>query len=378
MSNIKELMGEAETAFENAEYDKAKELCLEGINKLEKSKDTESIKTTIKFLNILSECDNIQGKWFNSTLNLERIIELAEEHKYPSIKAEAMIKVGAQLTKSGKWEKARVKFENVKKMVEKFENPYLLGLTLSGLGEISFRTGKAEEAINTGQKIVEIGEKIDNQELIGKATNIIMVSWYEIGDFEKALEANSKTIEAYKKLKENSRVAMALNNRGSIYKIIEEYEKSLDCYNEGLDSVGDNAAIHELAYFYPNIAECHALLGQASEAEEIIKKAEIDMKDSEDKYAVAYLWMVKGMVETLNGNEDLAINWLHKAEKRMKALNVSFDTGMIAIEHSKALTKFGYEYDGLAKLKEALAYFEEGNSKYMIEKTKKLIEKSAK
>ena len=102
------------------------------------------------------------------------------------------------------------------------------------------------------------------------------------------------------------------------------------------------------------------------------------MKNSEDKYAVAYLWMAKGMVETLNGNEDEAINWLYKAEKRMKALNVSFDTGMIAIEHSKALTKFGHEYDGLVKLKEALAYFEEGNSKYMIEKTKKLIEKNSK
>ncbi|MCK5397679.1 MAG: tetratricopeptide repeat protein, partial [Thermoplasmata archaeon] len=227
MSNIKELLGKAEASFENAKYEEAKELCLKGIKKSEKSNDTASIKTTIKFLNILSDCDDMLGKWFDSTLNLERIIELAEEHKYPTEKAEAMIKVGAQLTKSGKWEKARIKFEKVKPMVEKFENPYFLGLTLSGLGEIYFRTGKVNEAIATGQEVVDIGEKIDNQSLIGKATNIIMVSWYGIGEFEKALEANLRTIEAYKKIGDNSRLAMAFNNRGSIYKILEEYDKSL-------------------------------------------------------------------------------------------------------------------------------------------------------
>ncbi len=374
MNTIKELVGQAETAFEDAEYENARELCLEGINKLEKSKDTESIKTTIKFLNILSDCDNMQGKWFNSTLNLERIIELAEEYKYPIIKAEAMIKVGTQLTKSGKWEKARIKFETVKKMVEKFENPYLLGLTLGGLGEIYFRTGKVKKAVTAGQEMVEIGERIDNQHLIGKASNIIMVSWYGIGEFEKALEANSKTVEAYIKAEIPSKVAMALNNRGEIYKISGEYDKALDSYMEGLDAIGKNVAVHELAYFYPNMAECYIRLGQALKAKEIIKKAEIEMKDSEDKYAVSYLWMVKGMIEIEDGNEDDAISWLYKAEKRMKSLNVPFDTGMIAIEHSRALTIFGHPYEGLEKLKESLAYFEEAKSKYMIEKTKMLIE----
>ena len=148
MNSIGDLIKQAESAFEDAKYEEAKELCLKGINKLEKSKDDASIKATIKFLNILSDCDDMLGKWFDSTLNLERIIVLAEEHKYPTEKAEAMIKVGAQLTKSGKWEKARAKFEKVKPMVEKFENPYLLGLTLSGLGEIYFRTGKVNEAIS--------------------------------------------------------------------------------------------------------------------------------------------------------------------------------------------------------------------------------------
>ena len=140
MDNVKELLGQAETAFENAKYENARELSLKGINKLEKSKDATSIKSTIKFLNILSDCDDIEGKWFNSTLSLERIITLAEEHKYPIIKAEAMIKLGTQFTRSGKLEKAKHKFKEVEKMVEKFENPYLLGLTLGGLGEVYFRS----------------------------------------------------------------------------------------------------------------------------------------------------------------------------------------------------------------------------------------------
>jgi len=375
MDTINNLIKQAETAFENAEYEETRALCLDGINKVEKSKDTKSIKATIKFLNILSDCDLVQGKFFNSSLSLERIIKLAEEHKYPVAKAEAMINMGTQLSKSGKWEKANVKFEEAKKIVEKFENPYLLGLTLGGLGEIYFRTGKVKDAIAAGQKMIEIGEKIDNQILIGQATNIIMISWHGIGKLDLALEFNLKTIDAYRKAGDNSKLGLAFNNRGEIYKALEEYEKALDSYKEGLDADENNIAINA-AYVYPNMAECYVRLGQISEAKEAFEKAESQMKNSEDKYAVAYLWMVKGMIESLEGNEDEAIDWLFKAEKRMKSLNVPFDAGMIILEHSHVLTKYGHKFEGLMKMKEALTYFEQAKSELMIEKIKTLIENS--
>ena len=246
------------------------------------------------------------------------------------------------------------------------------------MGEIEFRTGKNKDAIATGQKVVEIGKKIDNHHLIGRANNIIANGWYGIGKFDQALEANSKTIEAYRKEEENSNLAMALNNRGEIYKTMGDYDKALENYKKGLDALGKKVANRELSYFYPNIAECHIRLGQGSEAKNIIEKAEKVMKNSEDKYAVTCLWMVKGMSESLDGHEDEALNWLGKAEKRMASLNAQFDTGIITFEHALTLIKFGHNYDGKMKLESALTYFEEANSKHMIEKTKMLIEKSEK
>ncbi len=376
MNMIDDLIGQAETAFENAEYDEVKQLCLEGIKQLEKSSDGDSVKATIKFLNILSDADSAQGRLFDSMIRLNRIITLAEELRDPYLKAEAIIKIGDKLAKSGKWKEARAKFEEVEKIVEKFENTSLLGYTLVGLGEIEFRTGKNMDAITTGQKVVEIGEKVDNQHLIGRASNIIANGWYGMGKFEESLEANSKTIEAYRNNNEDSNLAMALNNRGEIYKTMGDYDKALENYKEGLGTLGKKVANRELSYFYPNIAECHIRLNQGPEAKEIIEKAEKVMKGSEDKYAVACLWMVKGMSENLDEHEDEALNWLSKAEKRMASLNAQFDTGIIALEHALTLIKYGHEYDGKMKLESALAYFEESNSKHMIEKTKSLIEKS--
>jgi tetratricopeptide (TPR) repeat protein len=337
MTTVEELTTQAEAAFKINEYEKAKDLCRQGIKMLERSEDKESVKATIKFLAILSESDRMQGKWFDSIISLERIIVLAEGQKDLNAKADAIIKIGYNFLRSGKWDKASAKFEEAKQIVQKFKNPNLLGLTLGGLGEINFRTGKIADAIADGQKMLEIGESLGDDFLIGKAANLIANGWYHLGKFELALEANSKTIEANRRANSKASLAMVLNNRGEIYKSQGEYEKALECYNEGLGSVGKKAAIHELAYFYPNIAECHARLGQIALAKKAIEKAEKTMKASEDKYAVAYLWMIKGIVEFQDGNRDAALDWLSKAEKRMVSLNVPYDTGIITLEHGLTL-----------------------------------------
>jgi tetratricopeptide (TPR) repeat protein len=222
--------------------------------------------------------------------------------------------------------------------------------------------------------MLDIGETTRDDFLIGKAANLIANGWYHLGKFDLALEANTKTIEANRRADNKTNLAMVLNNRGEIYKSQGEYEKALGCYNEGLGSVGKKAAIHELAYFYPNIAECHARLGQIALAKKAIEKAEKTMKDSEDKYAVAYLWMIKGIVEYQDGNHDAALDWLGKAEKRMVSLKVPYDAGIITLEHAITLINCGDKYPGLMKLEKALAYFKEADSKHMMDIAQKYIE----
>ena len=113
MGSIEELTSQAESAFKNARYDEAKQLCREGIKQLEKSEDKASIKATIRFLSMLSDSDDLQGRWFDSVISLERIIELAERGRDLTTKTETMIKIGELFLKSGKWEKAREK-SNIK------------------------------------------------------------------------------------------------------------------------------------------------------------------------------------------------------------------------------------------------------------------------
>ncbi len=373
MVSTEALMSQAHAAFENAKYDEAKRLCREGIRQLEKSKDKRSVKAMIEFLKILSDSEDLQGRWFDSINSLERIIKLADEQRDLNTKAETMIQIGYRFSKSGKWKKAQARFEEAEQLVNNFENPYLLGLALGGLGEIYFRVGRITDAISNGQKMLEIAEEINDYYLIGKAANLIANGWYTLGEFGQALEANQKTVDAHRRADNNQKLAMVLNNRGEIFKAMEDYEKALDSYNEGLKIMDKDISAHELTYYYPNMAECYARLGNVRNAKAMITKAEQVTAKSEDKYAVAYFWMIKGVVEHLSGNDKAALDLMKRAGNRMNSLNVPYDTGIIALEYGKTLIECDYKGEGMIALERALGFFDEAGSNYMAAKVKKLI-----
>ena len=90
----------------------------------------------------------------------------------------------------------------------------------------------------------------------------------------------------------------------------------------------------------------------------------------EDKYLKAYIQMAQGMIESLDGNEDKALDSMEKAEEWMTSLGIPYDSGIIVQEHGLTLLKHGIKVDGMGKLRKALKYFEDAGSKDMVDKVK--------
>ncbi len=373
MSPAEDIIIQAKTSFDEADYETAKELCRKGIKQLEMSEDIASIKATIKLLDILADSDSRLGRWFDSIISLERIVRLADGQRDLIYKAESMIKIGDIFARSGKFDKAKAKYEDVEKIVRNFSNPYHLGLAESGLGIVFWRMGNSMEAIAKGKQALEIGETIENDDLIGKAAGLLSSTYNDMGEYDKALEVNQKAIDAYQREDNSFDLTRVLNNHGETYKIIEEYDKAIEKFNEGLEVIGQDGNKRILGYLYFNLAECHARQGNAKTAREMANLAQNNGSNLEDKYLKAYINMSKGMVEDLDGNGDKALDHLEKAESIMTGLGIPYDSGVIVLELAKSLLKNDMKGEGVMKLKQALKHFEDAKSKKLIETTKELI-----
>ena len=373
MTTVEELLKTADAALQARDYDRTKEICRTGIQQLEKSSDSASIKATIKFLDTLSESDIRLGRWFDAIISLERLVRLADQQRDLIAKADAIITIGDLFSRSGKWDKARAKYEDALKIVGNFSNPHHLGMALAGMGLVCWRNGDNLEAIQNGQRALEIGEKIGSDELIGKAASLLSSARNDMGEYDRSLEVNEKAIEAYRRMGATFDLAKVLNNHGEVYKILDDFDEAIKTFNEALELKGIESNRRTLGYLYFNLAECHIRQGNVESAKKMAVKAEGVLDNSEDKYLKAYVMMIKGMIESKSGKADKALDMLAKAENWMISLSIPYDSGIIVLEHALSLLEHGYKGEGIAKLKKAHELFKDADSKYLMKKTESLI-----
>ena len=132
-----------------------------------------------------------------------------------------------------------------------------------------------------------------------------------------------------------------LSNNGENYKLLGDYEKAIEIYNEGLEIIGEDGGKRGLGYLYINLAECWIHVGDQHRAKKFIENAEEIFSVSEDKFAIAYLWLFKGMYEDIKDHEEKAWQFMQKAQRMMGKLNIPFDLGIIQLELARSLLNNG-------------------------------------
>jgi tetratricopeptide (TPR) repeat protein len=120
-----------------------------------------------------------------------------------------------------------------------------------------------------------------------------------------------------------------------------------------------------------NLAESSIKLGDLAKARKHAEKAVKAFEGMEDKYALANLDMVWGLVHSCAGKDAEADASFEKARAAMAELGIPYDTGVIQLEHGRALAKRGDAERAKAAIKSAIRSFVEAGAKGMREKAER-------
>lgn len=373
MGSIQSEIQSARDAMENDDFNSAREICIAALNCPEaKGTDRSAVKTRMEILLALSDICKHQERMFDNITYLRELTKLANSINDIEMLANGHIRIGFVFNRMGKRDRAMDKFNEAEVLTKNFKNKIQYGYVLAGKANIYWRTGENSKALELAKKVLEIGLKNEELILTAGGANILSAVLFEVGDFDEALKAAMLSVETYRNSKNKSELARALNNQGEIFKRMKDYDKAIESYNEGLSLLAEGT-VKRFGYLYTNMAECQARKGDIETAMITLKNAKKNLVNSEDKYVVACMWYVTGMLEHETGNNDKGLEWLRKAENRMKELNVPHDLGVVRGEIARLYVKIGEKENASEMVSLALKDLENIGAKDLVKEINDIL-----
>ena len=120
---------------------------------------------------------------------------------------------------------------------------------------------------------------------------------------------------------------------------------------------------------------CKAKTGRLKDAEIISAEADESLASSEDKYAIAFNNMLKGIIASEKGNHESALKFMEKSESQIIKQGIPYDAGTICVEYALVLANSGKKDEAKEKFKTAINYYKEASSMDMAEIAEALMKK---
>jgi len=363
----------AKEAILNKDYDAAKDICLSALKENEKGLPGEAAwRERLEILLTLTEIGKHLDRLQDNITYLEEFIEGARTINDLGMVAKGLVRTGFVYNRMGKRDLAMQKFNEAEEMARNIDNPVQCGYALAGKANIYWRTGENMKAIDTAKKVLEIGLEHEEHTLTAGAANVIASAHFELANFTEALKAAQMSVEVYRNAGNISDLARALNNQGEIFKRMESYKMAIESYEEGI-ALLDGRTVKRFGYLYTNLAECHIRLGNLEDAGIDLAKAREVLKDSEDRYAVACMMYVQGLLEAAKSRPEAAIELLRQAEGQMQELGVAYDLGTIRLELTRQLIQVGEKEEARKTADMAIEVLKKAGAVDLVEELKELL-----
>jgi tetratricopeptide (TPR) repeat protein len=371
MGSIQSEILKAKQAIAANDLNRANEICLAALKAAEAGgDDPAAVRVRLDILVVLSDICKNQDRLLDNINYLRELTKGAHAIKDDEMLAKGLIRIGFVFNRMGKRDRAMDKFNEAEELAKNFKSNVQYGYALAGKSNVYWRTGQPEKAMEAAKKVLEIGLENDEYPLIAGAANLMAALWYELGDFDEALKVTMLSVETYRNTKNRSDLARALNNQGEIYKRMRDYDRAIASYEEGL-SVAGPGTVKRVGYLYTNMAECQTRKGNLEGAEASLEKARKILDKSEDKYAIACLWYVRGLLE--NAKSGNGLESLLEAEKRMAELGVPYDLGVIRLELVRHYMKSGDKDKATETAEKAIEVLEKAGTRDLAEEVRHMI-----
>lgn len=367
-----QLLKKARASFEKHAYDDAFHHCKEAIAVVDKEMTgPTAARLRADILLLMADSKDISGSWIDAILYLDGVSQISLSLGDSKLAVESLIRAGYIMSKKGKWLDAAKKFERAEALSTKHGNHRLLGRALAGEGIVLWRTGKYLEAIRHGERAADIGKRTKDDELVGKAMSLISNVRFDQGEYKASLEANNEALASFEKVKDDLEIARLFNNSGETYKVMGEHKKAQEFFEKSVKVAERTENKRILGYAMTNMAESSIRLGDVVKAKKSAGKAAEAFAGMEDKYALANLAMVWGLIYDSEGNHAEADRSFTEAKAAMSELGIRYDTGVIQLEHGLALARRGDAQGAKVAMKSAVRSFVEAGATGMREKAEK-------
>jgi len=366
------LLKKARSSFEKHSYEDTLKHCKDAIAIVDKEMSgPTAARMRADILLLMADAKDISGAWIDAILYLDGVSQISlglGDHK---LAVESLIRAGYTMSKKGKWADAKKKFDKAESISSKHGNHRLLGRALVGQGIVLWRLGNYLEAIHHGERAADMGKKARDDELIGRAASLISNVRFDRGEYEASLAANRDALASFEKVKDDLEIARLFNNSGETYKVMGDYKRAIELFDNCVKVAERSGNKRTLGYAMTNLAESTARLGDTAKAVKYAAKADEAFQGMEDKYALANLAMVWGLIHSVSGKHEEADESFVKAQTMMTELGIPYDTGVINLEHGRVQAKRGDSAGAKMSLKAAIHSFAEAGAAGMREKAEK-------
>jgi len=359
-----EILDRAKAAFKELRYDDSEKLCKEALAAADKGMSgNDAMRMRADIFSMLADIKNLKGAWIDSMFYQDTVTRTWFELGNNKKGTESLIKAAMTLTRKGKQVEGMAAFKKAHDIAKKHSNFSLMGRAIFGMGSVCWRQGKYGEALQHAEQAVNIGKKESDYELQGLALGLVAVIRSDQGEYKESVAKYKVAIEALEKTDNHYDLARNLSNLGETYMTQNDFKEAIKVLEKARKIAEQHQNKRTLGHILNNLAVSHVKSGDAEAAKRCVILSSEILENVEDKYAKANLQMAWGMICADQGENVKSDGYFEKGTQMMMELGIPYDTGVVLLEHGRALVKRGKGEEAKSVLRLAIGAFEEAGAK---------------
>jgi len=336
---VQDFIEEAKVHFSKHEYKKAYETNIKALELLKQ--ETGAIQQKKQwaeiYLGIVESLDKM-GDWLRALEYAGILISEARNKNNKKVEIKTRLLTCQVLLNKGNWDEAGKRYNTTLELAEKAGSDPNIAECYYGQAYIDWRKGDQRAARFKITKALDLLEGKQEYYLEAR-TRILLASIEDAeGNSEVAIENFTSAIEQLKKLEPSEDLARAHNNLGEVYKGIDEYETAAKQYEQCVKVAKKVKSVRGELYGLCNTAECYTFNGDTAKAKKLVKEIESILKRSKEKYILAQVPYIKGLIAHQEKEYERACDYYDKAVENLKKIgSPPYDVGIAYLRKGEAL-----------------------------------------
>lgn len=281
------------------------------------------------------------GNWEAATFQYQKALIAVKKQAKKRIQAEALMKLGAIQLIQNNWDKSNEFLDQSLKLYRECQDNKGIASVLTCIGLIYFWRGELKNAKDYYTKALEAACLINNYELIAGISNNLGILAFEEGDDRTALRFFDESSKRHRLINNVLGIAEVNTNIGMVYERQKKWDKALNLFKKSIEFYERMCVFRHLGNSYNNYARILAKMGDLTTAEKICKKGYTLLKSIEHRRGLAESKQVEGLIESLNGNRDNALNCFHESKQLYEEINDANGYAQTLKEEAKMLFHYG-------------------------------------